>query len=64
MSIHDQLLRWASWFRSFSVEELRTILAPRLSDQAAPERLTAPLGALLAPYANVDAPRRMLLGDF
>jgi len=63
MSIHDQLLRWASWFRSFSVEELSAILAPRLADQAAPDRLTAPLGSLLAPYANIDAPRRMLLGD-
>jgi asparagine synthase (glutamine-hydrolysing) len=61
VSIRDPLLRWASWFRSFSPAELDGLLAPGLGpDEAA---LAAPLGDLLAPYAGLDAGRRMLVGD-
>jgi asparagine synthase (glutamine-hydrolysing) len=63
LAIRDDRLRWASWFRSFSSEDLRRILAPSLSGLAEPESLTAPLASLLEPYAGVDAGRRMLLGD-
>ncbi len=63
VAIRDPLLRWASWFRAFSSSELERVLAPRLRATATPERLTAPLASLLAPYGQLDATRRMLIGD-
>ena len=63
MRISDEVTRWASWFRSFGPAELDALLAPGLREAAAPERLTAPLRALLEPYAAVDRSRRQLIGD-
>jgi len=63
MRITDPLLRWASWFRSFSPAELLALLAPNLRASAAPARLVEPLGQLLEPYSSLDPGRRMLVGD-
>ena len=63
LGIRHELLRWASWFRSFGPSELERLLAPGLRAAASPERLTAPLERLLAPYAELDSGRRMLVGD-
>jgi asparagine synthase (glutamine-hydrolysing) len=62
VSIDDPLLRWASWFRTFSATELERLLAPGL--QPTPESLTEPLRILLAPYNGLDPTRKMLVGDF
>ena len=59
LSIRDPLVRWASWFRSFSPADVAAILAPPLRETASTERLTQPLMKLLQPYAGVDAGRRM-----
>jgi asparagine synthase (glutamine-hydrolysing) len=63
VGIRDSLLRWASWFRSFSPSDLQTILTPELRPDAEPERLVSALSALLAPYSDLDPGRRMLVGD-
>jgi asparagine synthase (glutamine-hydrolysing) len=63
VAIRDPLLRWASWFRTFSPEELEPLLAQGLRAEAAPARLRGPLEDVLAPYARLDAGRRMLVGD-
>jgi asparagine synthase (glutamine-hydrolysing) len=60
MWIRDPLLRWASWFRSFSPEELARLL--RRPVRA--ESLVEPLRQALEPYATLDPGRRMLVGDF
>ena len=62
VSIDDPLLRWASWFRSFSAAELGRVLAPPF--RPTPATLVAPLQALLEPYLGLDPTRRMLVGDF
>jgi asparagine synthase (glutamine-hydrolysing) len=62
VSIDDPLLRWASWFRTFSAPELGRLLAPEL--RPTPETLVEPLRNLLAPYNGLDPTRRMLVGDF
>ncbi|MGI8886636.1 MAG: asparagine synthase (glutamine-hydrolyzing) [Gaiellaceae bacterium] len=60
MRIRDPLLRWASWFRTFSPAELG-----RLLDRRVPvEMLTEPLRRALEPYSNLDPGRQMLVGDF
>jgi asparagine synthase (glutamine-hydrolysing) len=64
LSIRDEATRWASWFRSFSIEEVGRLAAPQLVDAAGSERLLGPLRQRLAPYARVDRGRAMLLGDF
>lgn len=64
LGVDDELLRWASWFRTFSPAETRELLAPALADRATEDELLAPLRAQLAPYAGLDPARRMLLGDF
>ena len=63
IAIRDPLLRWSSWFRAFSADDLRNILSPRLVETASPDRLTAPLAALLEPYREVEDARRILIGD-
>jgi asparagine synthase (glutamine-hydrolysing) len=63
LAIHDPLLRWASWFRSFTPAELGRLLAPPLRESAHADRLLGPLRTLLAPYSEVDLGRRMLVGD-
>jgi asparagine synthase (glutamine-hydrolysing) len=63
LEIRDPLLRWASWFRAFSVDDLHRVLAPELQRTATAAKLTAPLAARLAPFAHLDAPRQMLAGD-
>lgn len=63
LTVRDELFRWASWFRTFSPLELRSLLAPALRQAAEPERLAEPLAALLAPYSGLGRGRRMLLGD-
>jgi asparagine synthase (glutamine-hydrolysing) len=62
VAIDDPLLRWASWFRSFSAPELGRLLTPRLQPTA--DGLTRPLRELLAPYDGLDPTRKMLVGDF
>ena len=62
VQIDDRLLRWASWFRSFSLAELDRLLVPRL--RPTEETLVGPLRLLLAPYAHLDPARAMLVGDF
>ena len=64
LSIRDEQLRWASWFRSFSPDEIGRLVSRDLADTATPARLLEPLATKLAPYAHVDAGRRMLIGDF
>jgi asparagine synthase (glutamine-hydrolysing) len=63
MAISEPLLRWASWFRSFSAVELKRLLPTPLAASAAPETLTEPLRELLVPYEQLDDGKRMLLGD-
>lgn len=63
LAISDTTVRWASWFRSFSLPELQTILAPALARTAAEDAI-AHLRHVLAPYEYLDAGRRMLVGDF
>jgi asparagine synthase (glutamine-hydrolysing) len=63
LAIRDPMLRWASWFRSFSSDELGAILAPELASSAAPEELTRPLRELLEPYRSLDRGRRLLVAD-
>jgi asparagine synthase (glutamine-hydrolysing) len=62
VQIRDRSLRWASWFRSFSPSELDRLLVPRLRPTAA--SLVEPLKTLLAPYADLDPARAMLVADF
>jgi asparagine synthase (glutamine-hydrolysing) len=62
VGIEDPLLRWASWFRTFSAPELGRLLSPGL--RPTPEQLVAPLRGLLAPYNGLDPTRKMLVGDF
>ena len=62
LSVPDPLLRWASWFRSHSPEELHRLLAPELRAERPPSARRS-LGDLLRPYEKVDPGRRMLLGD-
>jgi asparagine synthase (glutamine-hydrolysing) len=63
LSVRDETLRWASWFRSFSPAELHDLVTPELSNYAEPTRLVAPLAETLAPFASLDRGRRMLVGD-
>jgi asparagine synthase (glutamine-hydrolysing) len=65
MAIREPLLRWASWFRSFSPDELGRLLQPGLAARAGAGTLTQPLRDLLTRYdGRLDAGRRMLVGDF
>jgi len=63
LRIRDQLVRWASWFRTFDPTEIRALLHPTLAQSASTGALVEPLRTQLAPYAHVDPGRRMLLGD-
>jgi asparagine synthase (glutamine-hydrolysing) len=63
LAIKEQLVRWASWFRTFSPDELERLLLPPLRHHAAAESLCEPLREALAAYAGVDDGRRMLIGD-
>lgn len=62
LSIGDPVLRWASWFRSFSVEELDRLLEADLRPRAG--KLEQPLRAHLQPYGNLDPVQQMMVGDF
>ncbi len=64
LSVTDDQLRWASWFRSFSPAEIGQLLAPGLAETASPVNLLGPLSEKLAPYGSLDPGRRMLVGDF
>jgi asparagine synthase (glutamine-hydrolysing) len=55
------MLRWASWFRSFSPAELRLLLQPELHDTIA--SALDPIRAVTAEYAALDPARRMLVTD-
>jgi asparagine synthase (glutamine-hydrolysing) len=63
-AIRDDVARWASWFRSFSPDELGELVAPPLQSNCMQAFLATPLRDRLAQYGDVDAGRRMLLGDF
>jgi asparagine synthase (glutamine-hydrolysing) len=63
LSYREELVRWASWFRSFGPTDLEQLLAPRLRPLASPATLVEPLRRLLEPYAGLDKGRRMLVGD-
>jgi asparagine synthase (glutamine-hydrolysing) len=60
MQVRDELLRWASWFRTFSPAELAGLLRRPVSD----DTFVQPLRRALAPYAELDPARQMLVGDF
>jgi asparagine synthase (glutamine-hydrolysing) len=64
LAIRDVYARWASWFRSFSVAELRDVLGPRVRPYAGDTELLAPVRNLLASYREVDADRQILISDF
>lgn len=64
LDVRSETLRWASWFRTFSPQELAALVAPELTDLARPERLVAPLAERLRDVAELDPARRMLVGDF
>jgi asparagine synthase (glutamine-hydrolysing) len=61
--IRDPVLRWTSWFRSFSPEDLGRLLAPSFRSAATEDELTRPLRAVLTDYADLDPGRRMLVAD-
>ena len=63
-TIRHEPLRWASWFRTFSPEEIDRLVTPDIAQARASNGVTGPLEAKLAPYRELDAGRRMLLGDF
>jgi asparagine synthase (glutamine-hydrolysing) len=63
LAIRDDVERWGSWFRSFSLTEVGTLLAPDLAATAADDAI-ARLRTVLEPYGYLDAGRRMLVGDF
>ena len=60
----DELVRWSSWFRSFSPAETRRLLHPAVAARTNPTAFVLPLAAALEPYAGLDPGRRMLLADF
>ena len=65
LSIGDEQLRWASWFRSFDPDEIvgaRRARARRDGDPG--QACSGRCARKLAPYAGVDPGRRMLIGDF
>jgi asparagine synthase (glutamine-hydrolysing) len=62
-AIRDESLRWASWFRSFSPAQISSVLAPGVPRPLSEDSFAEPLRALLAPYAGLDAGRRMMVGD-
>ncbi len=64
VSIQDETLRWASWFRSFSPPEITALAVPSLAETATCSALLKPLQTALSPYSGIDAGRRMLIGDF
>jgi asparagine synthase (glutamine-hydrolysing) len=59
----DEMTRWSGWFRSFSATSLQSLLAPALREYADPAALSEPLRRRLAPFAGIDATRRMMVGD-
>ena len=61
--IRDEVLRWASWFRSFAPTEISSLLAPGVPRPSSQEAFAEPLRAALAPYAGLDPGRRMMVGD-
>jgi asparagine synthase (glutamine-hydrolysing) len=63
LAVPDELLRWASWFRSFTPTEARGLLDPAIVERASSQALLEPLRTALEPYAALDAARRMLVGD-
>ena len=63
LSIRDPLLRWASWFRTFTPLELQQLLQRDLVPTASPNELTAPLRERLEAYAGLDDSQRLQLGD-
>ena len=63
LSYRDELVRWASWFRSFGPADLEHLLTGRLRPFASEATLVDPLRRLLEPYAELDKGRRMLVGD-
>ena len=61
LAIRDRTLRWASWFRSFSYEELGRLLTPQLRPTV--EELTEPIRRALGPYGKLDRGRQLLIAD-
>ena len=62
LTISDPLRRWLSWFRTMEPGAIEGLLAPPLAEEFV-ARLEDQLAGLLAPYGDLDAGRRMLLGD-
>jgi len=58
LAIRDEVSRWASWFRTFSPNEVSALTGAQGNRDPG-----AGLERVLEPYAGVDAPRRMLIGD-
>jgi asparagine synthase (glutamine-hydrolysing) len=64
LAIDDPILRWASWFRTFSTGELDRLLVDDLRPSSSGGGLAAHLEELLQKHASLDDGRRMLVGDF
>jgi asparagine synthase (glutamine-hydrolysing) len=62
-TVRTDLGRWAGWFRAFSADELDTLLVPRLRPLSTETALAAPLRNHLVRFTNLDATRRMIVGD-
>jgi asparagine synthase (glutamine-hydrolysing) len=62
-AIRDDIVRWSGWFRSFSAEELGPLLMPGLRPLSTEAALAEPLRSRLVPFTNLDATRRMIVGD-
>jgi asparagine synthase (glutamine-hydrolysing) len=63
LAIRDPMLRWVSWFRTMDATTVDSLLAPALVGEPVCERLAVALEERLRPYAELEAGRRMLLGD-
>lgn len=58
LAISDETTRWASWFRTFSQAEIAALTCAPPSYEVG-----ASLGRVLRPFREIDAGRRMLIGD-
>ncbi len=60
--IADHMLRWISWFRSFSSTEIEGLLGSG-NGASAIQRVVADARTAIAPYSDVDQDRQLLILD-